>query len=107
MSFCVIPSTAFGGDGGTALAGGDYYNVLDYTLANVYANGISASGTSAETVTLTQHAINAFNDGGGDFGIAVVAANGDFNNTASSVDTGDKLEIDFDVTISLSVTFEA
>lgn len=100
--FTVIKSSAFGGDGNTALATSDFYNSLSYGTA--YAGeetSWSSSGNNA--ISLNSNALNDIytND---DFTLAIINYTYDFSNSASSTSVTLNNGIAFGTAITLVVT---
>jgi len=96
----MVKSTAFNGDGGTALATSEMFSSLDYST--VYSSELStwaASSNNEYTLTAAALADIKNND---DFILAVISHSADFSNT----DTGasEDIVIDFDTTITLDYT---
>jgi len=99
----VVKSTAFGGDGGTALATSDMYSSLDYSTA--YSTELttwSTSGNNEYTLTATALADIKNND---HFTLAIIDHDNDYANTDTAT-TSDVI-IDFDTTITLDYTAAA
>lgn len=99
----MIKSTAFGGDGGTALATSDFYSSLDYSTA--YSTELTtwnASSNNEYTLTAAALADIKNND---NFTIAIINNDADFANT----DTGtvDDIQVAFGTTITLDYTLAA
>ena len=99
----IIKSTAFGGDGGTALAASDFFSSLDYSTA--YSSELtswSATGNNEYTLTAAALADIKNND---NFTVAIINHDADFLNT----DTGtvDDIGINFSTTITLDFTLAA
>tara|TARA_R110000824_G_scaffold146644_1_gene315682 strand:+ start:104 stop:766 length:663 start_codon:yes stop_codon:yes gene_type:complete len=99
----MIKSTAFGGDGGTALATLDHYNSLDYGTA--YSDELStwnSSGNNEFTLTAAALADIKNND---HFTLAIIDHDNDYADSDATA-TAD-VSIDFDVTITLDYTAAA
>ena len=75
-----IKSTAFGGDGGTALDVDDYFDSLDYST--VYTVELSTTTVGETDITLTSGAITDINNNN-DFTMALVEHTHDFGNSAA------------------------
>jgi microcystin-dependent protein len=96
----IIKSTAFGGDGGTALATSDMYSSLDYST--VYSTSLttwSTSGNNEYTLTAAALADIKNND---HFTLAIIDHDNDYANTDTA--TVSDVTIDFDTTITLDYT---
>jgi len=96
----IIKSTAFGGDGGTALATSDMYSSLDYSTA--YSTELttwSTSGNNEYTLTAAALADIKNND---HFTLAIIDHDNDYANTDTSAVSD--VAIDFDTTITLDYT---
>ena len=96
-----VKSTAFGGDGGTDLAGGDFDN-LDYSTA--YTNELTSWNVSADNnFTLTSDALNDIKNNNA-FIIALVEADSDYSDTDTS-DTADDVGINFSLAGYTSINY--
>tara|TARA_R110002020_G_scaffold193544_3_gene394045 strand:+ start:404 stop:1060 length:657 start_codon:yes stop_codon:yes gene_type:complete len=95
----MIKSTAFGGDGGTALATSDHYSSLDYSTA--YSTELTTWSTGNNEYTLTAAALADIKNND-HFTLAIVDNDNDFANSDTTA-TAD-ITIDFDVTITLDYT---
>jgi hypothetical protein len=95
----IIKSTAFGGDGGTALATSDHFSSLDYST--VYSSELTTWSTGNNEYTLTAAALADIKNND-HFTLAIIDNDNDYANT----DTGatSDIGIDFDVTITLDYT---
>ena len=96
----MLKSTAFGGDGGTALATTDFYSATDYSTEYSTELGTFASGNNEYTLTAAALADIKNND---HFTLALVEHDADYSNT----DTGDgalDISIAFGTTITLDYT---
>lgn len=98
----LIKSTAFGGDGGTALATSDFFSSLDYTTA--YSTELTTWSTANNEYTLTAAALADIKNND-HFTLAVIDHDNDYAN-ADVTSTAD-IQIDFDVTITLDFTLAA
>ena len=99
----MVKSTAFGGDGGTALATSDHFSSLDYSTA--YSDELtswSTSGNNEFTLTAAALADIKNND---HFTLAIIDNDNDYANSDATA-TSD-IAIDFDVTITLDYTVAA
>ena len=99
----MVKSTAFGGDGGTALATSDHFSSIDYSTA--YSDELtswSTSGNNEFTLTAAALADIKNND---HFTLAIIDNDNDYANSATT-GTSD-ITIDFDVTITLDYTAAA
>jgi hypothetical protein len=95
----MIKSTAFGGDGGTALATSDHFSSLDYSTA--YSTELTTWSTGNNEYTLTAAALADIKNND-HFTLAIVDHDNDYANSAT---TGvADITIDFDVTITLDYT---
>lgn len=98
----MIKSTAFGGDGGTALATSDHFSSLDYSTA--YSDELTTWSTGNNEYTLTAAALADIKNND-HFTLAIVDHDNDYANSAT---TGvADITIDFDVTITLDYTESA
>ena len=96
----MIKSTAFGGDGGTALATSDMFSSLDYSTAySTELTSWNAIGNNEYTLTAAALADIKAND---HFTLAIIDNDNDFANS-DTTSTAD-ITIDFDVTITLDYT---
>ena len=96
----MIKSTAFGGDGGTALATSDMFSSLDYSTAySTELTSWNASTNNEYTLTAAALADIKNND---NFILAIVDHDNDYSNSNSTA-TSD-VRIDFDTTITLDYT---
>ena len=99
----IIKSTAFGGDGGTALATSDMFSSLDYSTP--YSSELTGWNASANNeYTLVSAALTDIKNNN-NFTVAIINHDADFSNT----NTGgtDDISIDFDTTITLDYTLGA
>ena len=99
----MVKSTAFGGDGGTALATSDHFSSIDYSTA--YSDELtswSTSGNNEFTLTAAALADIKNND---HFTLAIIDNDNDYANSDATA-TSD-IAIDFDVTITLDYTVAA
>jgi len=98
----MIKSTAFGGDGGTALATSDHFSSLDYSTA--YSSELTTWSTGNNEYTLTAAALADIKNND-HFTLAIVDHDNDYANSAT---TGvADITIVFDVTITLDYTESA
>tara|TARA_R110002020_G_scaffold146580_2_gene321229 strand:+ start:463 stop:1116 length:654 start_codon:yes stop_codon:yes gene_type:complete len=96
----MIKSTAFGGDGGTALATTDFFLSLDYSTAySTELTSFSTSGNNEYTLTAAALADIKNND---HFTLAIVEHDSDYTNS-DQTNVSD-VTIDFDATITLDYT---
>lgn len=102
-----IKSTAFGGDGGTALASGDM-DAVDY--GTTYSSENSSWSTSGNTLTLTAAALADIKNND-NFTIALVEHDSDYLDTDTSnglftagIAFGSTIELDYTVAASTDVT---
>ena len=96
----MIKSTAFGGDGGTAVATSDMFSSLDYSTR--YSSELTTWSTSGNNeYTLTSDALADIKNND-HFTLAIINHDADYANT----DTGatDDVTIDFNTTITLDYT---
>ena len=98
----MIKSTAFGGDGGTALATSDHFSSLDYSTA--YSDELTTWSTGNNEYTLTAAALADIKNND-HFTLAIIDNDSDYANS-STTSTSD-IGIDFDVTITLDYTESA
>ena len=80
----VLKSTAFGGDGGTALSSTDYFTNVDFSTA--YSAEVTSWSTGTNTVTLNSTAESDIQNND-DFIVALVNHNNDFSNSAAGSST--------------------
>tara|TARA_Y100001938_G_scaffold147633_1_gene229283 strand:- start:1606 stop:2265 length:660 start_codon:yes stop_codon:yes gene_type:complete len=95
----MIKSTAFGGDGGTALATSDHFSSLDYSTA--YSSELTTWSTSNNEYTLTAAALADIKNND-NFTLAIIDHDNDYADSATTA-TAD-ISINFDVTITLDYT---
>ena len=76
----VLKSTAFGGDGGTALSSADYFTNVDFSTA--YSAEVTSWSTGTNTITLNSTAESDIQNND-DFIVAIVNHNTDFSNSAA------------------------
>jgi hypothetical protein len=96
----MVKSTAFGGDGGTALATTDFYSSIDYSTA--YSTELTSWSTSNNEYTLTAAALADIKNND-NFTLAIIEHDSDY----SGSDQGDgayDISINFGVTITLDYT---
>jgi len=98
----LIKSTAFGGDGGTAISTSDMFSSLDYSTA--YSTELTNWSTSNNEYTLTSDALSDIQNNN-DFTVAVIMHDSDFQNTDTNAT--EDIKIDFDTTITLDYTLAA
>ena len=98
----MIKSTAFGGDGGTALATSDHFSSLDYSTA--YSDELTTWSTGNNEYTLTAAALADIKNND-HFTLAIIDNDNDYANSNTTA-TAD-ITIDFDVTITLDYTESA
>lgn len=100
--FIVVKSSAFGGDGGTALATSDFFSGLDYTTD--YSAEISSwSKTGNNAINLNSDAVNDIY-ANTHFTIALINYTHDYSNSAATSNTSLNNGIAFGTTITLVVT---
>tara|TARA_R100001509_G_scaffold106714_2_gene63301 strand:- start:364 stop:1029 length:666 start_codon:yes stop_codon:yes gene_type:complete len=96
----LIKSTAFGGDGGTAIANSDMFSSLDYSTA--YSTELTGWNQSANNeYTLTAAALSDIQNND-DFIVAVIMHDPDYANTDTN--QTEDIVIDFGTTITLDYT---
>lgn len=98
----MIKSTAFGGDGGTALATSDHFSSLDYSTA--YSSELTTWSTGNNEYTLTAAALADIKNND-HFTLAIIDHDNDYVNSANTAVSD--IGIDFDVTITLDFTLAA
>ena len=99
----MVKSTAFGGDGGTALATSDHFSSIDYSTA--YSDELTSWSTSRNNeFTLTAAALADIKNND-HFTLAIIDNDNDYANSDATA-TSD-IAIDFDVTITLDYTVAA
>jgi len=99
----IVKSTAFGGDGGTALATSDHFSSLDYSTA--YSNELTTWNTSGNNEFVLTAAALADIKNNDHFTLAIIDKDNDYDNSATT-GTSDII-INFDVTITLDYTVVA
>ena len=97
----LIKSTAFGGDGGTALATTDFSSSLDYNTP--YSSELTSFSTGNNEYTLNSDALADIKNNN-DFTVAIINHDHDFSNTEGSGNIGDDIHIAFGTTITLDYT---
>ena len=80
----VLKSTAFGGDGGTALSSTDYFTNTDYSTA--YSAEVTSWSASSNEITLNSTAEGDIQNND-DFIVVLVNHNNDFSNSAAGSTT--------------------
>ena len=90
----MVKSTAFGGDGGTALATTDFFSSIDYNTP--YSSELTTWSTSNNEYTLNSDALADITNND-NFTLAIVENDSDFANS----DQGDGA---YDISVNLSVT---
>ena len=99
----MVKSTAFGGDGGTALATSDHFSSLDYSTA--YSNELTSWNTSGNNeYTLTAAALADIKNND-HFTLAVIDHDNDYANSDATASSD--ITINFNVTITLDYTVAA
>jgi hypothetical protein len=98
----VLKSTAFGGDGGTALSTSDYFNSIDYTTA--YSAEFTTWSTGTNVITLNSTAESDIQNNN-DFIVVLVNHNNDFSNTAASTSTTQQNGINFSSNSNVRLKF--
>ena len=97
----MIKSTAFGGDGGTALAASDFYSSLDYSTA--YSTELTSWSTSGNNeYTLTAAALADIKNNN-HFTLAIIEHDSDYTNSDQGTGVYD-IYINFNTTITLDYT---
>ena len=103
--YIVLKSSAFGGDGGTALTTGDFYSEVDYSTP--YTSEITSwSRTSTNNITLGATAKGDMKNDTA-FIVALVEHDADYLNTSGLVALDVKNGIAFGTTITLTYTVSA
>ena len=87
----VLKSTAFGGDGGTALSSTDYFTNTDYSTA--YSAEVTSWSASSNEITLNSTAESDIQNND-DFIVALVNHNNDFSNSAAGSTTNQDSGLD-------------
>tara|TARA_R100000700_G_scaffold13625_1_gene19346 strand:+ start:1797 stop:2462 length:666 start_codon:yes stop_codon:yes gene_type:complete len=95
----MIKSTAFGGDGGTALATSDFYSSLDYSTA--YSSELTSWSSGNNEYTLTAAALADIKNNN-DFTLAIIEHDSDYTNS-DQTNISD-ISINLGVTITLDYT---
>lgn len=96
----MVKSTAFGGDGGTALATTDFFSSIDYSTA--YSTELSSPSTGNNEYTLTAAALTDIKNND-NFTLAIVEHDNDFSNSDGGDQAAD-INIAFNITITLDYT---
>lgn len=99
----VISSSAFGGDGGTALSIGDFYDSLDYSTPYSSEYTTWTIGAPENAIELNQTARNYISSST-NFGVAVIEYDYDYLDTDPGSDTSPTAGIAFGTTIVLRYT---
>ena len=84
LDVIVLKSTAFGGDGGTALSATDYFTNVDFSTP--YSSEVTSWSNLTNTITLNSTAESDIQSND-DFIIALVNHNNDFSNSAATSNT--------------------
>tara|TARA_X000001388_G_scaffold66866_1_gene53897 strand:+ start:725 stop:1393 length:669 start_codon:yes stop_codon:yes gene_type:complete len=95
----MVKSTAFGGDGGTALATSDFYSSLDYSTA--YSSELTSWSSGNNEYTLTAAALADIKNNN-NFTLAIVEHDSDFRNL-DQTNISD-ISINLGITITLDYT---
>lgn len=98
----VLKSTAFGGDGGTALSTSDYFNSIDFSTA--YSAEFTTWGASLNQITLNSTAESDIQNNN-DFTVVLVNHNNDFSNTAATTSTTQQNGINFSTNSNVRLKF--
>ena len=96
----MVKSTAFGGDGGTALATTDFFSSIDYSTA--YSTELTSPSTGNNEYTLTSAALTDIKNND-NFTLAIVEHDNDFSNSDGGDQAAD-INIAFGTTITLDYT---
>ena len=97
----MLKSTAFGGDGGTALATSDFYSSIDYSTP--YSTELTSYGSGNNEYTLTAAALADIKNND-HFTLAIVQHDNDYASSASGSSVADDISIAFGTTITLDYT---
>ena len=100
IDVAVFKSTAFGGDGGTALATSDFFSTIDFSTT--YFAGQDWVPTTNNIDLNSAAMVSIKNDDA--FICALVESTGDYSNTAATSATSNIAGIDFGTTITLTYT---
>ena len=95
----MIKSTAFGGDGGTALATSDFYSSLDYSTA--YSTELTSWSTGNNEYTLTAAALADIKNNN-NFTLAIIERDSDYTNS-DQTNVSD-IQVNLGTTITLDYT---
>lgn len=98
----VLKSTAFGGDGGTALSTSDYFNSIDFNTA--YSAEFTTWSTSANQITLNSTAESDVQNNN-DFIVVLVNHNNDFSNVAATTSITTQNGINFSANTNVRLDF--
>ena len=96
----MVKSTAFGGDGGTALATSDHFSSIDYSTA--YSNELTSWSTSGNNEFILTAAALADIKNNDHFTLAIIDHDNDYANSDATA-TSD-IAVNFAVTITLDYT---
>ena len=97
----MLKSTAFGGDGGTALSSSDFYSSIDYSTP--YSTELTSYSSGNNEYTLTAAALADIKNND-HFTLAIVQHDNDYANSASGSSVADDINIAFGTTITLDYT---
>ena len=98
----VLKSTAFGGDGGTALSTSDYFNSVNFSTAYSAEFTTWSTGTNSITLNSTAESDIQNND---DFTLVLVNHNNDFSNVAATTNTTTQNGINFSANSNVRLVF--
>ena len=98
----MVKSTAFGGDGGTALATTDFFSSIDYSTA--YSTELTSWSTGNNEYSLTAAALSDIKNNN-DFTLAIIDHDSDYTNS-DQTNISD-ISINLGVTITLDYTLAA
>jgi|TARA_R110000822_G_scaffold93078_2_gene214401 hypothetical protein len=100
----LVKSTAFGGDGGTALATTDFFSSIDY--GTPYSTELTTWSTGNNEYTLTSAALADIKNNDS-FTLALVEHDSDFTNSDQITNGASDISINLGTTITLDFTEEA
>ena len=95
----MVKSTAFGGDGGTALATTDFFSSIDYSTA--YSTALTSWSANNNEYTLTAAALADIKNNN-NFTLAIVEQDNDY--AGADVTATSDIIVDLGVTITLDYT---
>ena len=98
----VLKSTAFGGNGGSALSTSDYFSSINFSTA--YSTEFTTWSTGANSITLNSTAESDIQNND-NFTLVLVNHNNDFSNTAATTSTTAQNGINFSIDSNVRLIF--